>query len=187
MRRPASCSGIMWSRKTIVMIAAVSSLIVPLIVPAAGGGADHALSSSPEAILLAVEREGAQAVVARLTRDPHEWKHVLGQIEQGSTPWLKVGRALQPGTGVGTRHPLDVALLSALPNNPDQVLRWIGQGVSLDDVCSVPRAEWDRAQVREYLGRAKKSLKQPLPADIEPIRARCIRQLDKVTARLQRP
>lgn len=187
MRRPGSCPGIMWSLQTIAMFAAVTSLIVPLIVPAAGAGADNPTSSSPEAILLAVEREGAQAVVERLTRDPHEWKHVLQQIEEGRTPWLKVGRALQPGTGVGTRQPLDVALLSALPNNPDQVLRWIGQGVSLDDVCSVPRAEWDRAQVRAYLARAKQSLKKPLPADIDSIRVRCLHHLDKVTARIQRP
>lgn len=183
MGQPGSCAGIIWSRRTIAMIAAVTSFIGP----PAGAGADNPLSSSPEAILLAVERDGAQAVVARLTSDPHEWKHVLQQIEEGRTPWLKVGRALQPGTGVGTRHPLDVALLSALPNNPDQVLRWIGQGVALDDVCSVPRAEWDRAQVRDYLARAKKSLKKPLPADIDPIRVRCLRQLDKVTARIQRP
>jgi hypothetical protein len=180
MKKPGSVGT--WSRRVFVRIAAVTGLV---ILPA-GAGAESSLSSSPEAILQAVEREGAAAVVVWLKNDPHEWKHVLGQIEQGSTPWLKVGRALQPGTEVGTRHPLDVALLSALPNNPGQVLRWIGQGVSLDDVCSVPRAEWDRAQIREYLARAKKSLKKPLPADIEPIRVQCIRQLDKVTARLQR-
>lgn len=180
MKKPGSVGA--WSREVVVTITAVTGLVLQPV----GAGAGNPLSSSPEVILQAVEREGAQAVVARLKNDPHEWKHVLGQIEQGSTPWLKVGRALQPGTGVGTRHPLDVALLSALPKNPGQVLRWIGQGVSLDDVCSVPRAEWDRAQMHEYLARAKKALKKPLPADIEPIRVQCIRQLDKATARLRR-
>lgn len=171
-----------WSRRAIVTIAAVTSLCILQ----AEAEAESSLSSNPEAILQAVEREGAQAVVARLKHDPHEWKHVLERIEQGSTPWLTLGRALRSGAGVDTRHPLDVALLSALPNNPDQVLRWIGQGVSLDDVCSVPRAEWDRAEVRAYLARAKQSLKRPLPADVEPLRVRCVRQLDKVTARLPR-
>ncbi|MEX5212827.1 MAG: hypothetical protein NW703_01565 [Nitrospiraceae bacterium] len=132
-----------------------------------------------------IKEEGAASVVARLTLDPHEWKHVLEQVEQGSSPWLEVGRALRPGTGVGTRHPLDVALHSALPNNPEQVLRWVGHGVSIDDVCSVPHAEWDPAKARDYLKRAKQSLKKPLQADIEPKRRRCIRQLEQAAVRLR--
>lgn len=179
MRRPYP--GSRWSVQVIWTVVIFSSLV---ILPT-GAIAESPAPSNPEVILQAIEREGAAAVVTRLKNDPHEWKHVLEQIEQGSTRWLKVGLAMRPGTGVGTRHPLDVALYSALPNNPGQVLRWIGHGVSLDDVCSVPRAEWDRAQARGYLARAKKALKKPLPEEIEPIRVQCIRHLDKVTARLQ--
>lgn len=171
-----------WRRRAFFGIGAFTGL---LFLPAGMGAASSPLSS-PEIIMRTIKDEGAVAVVARLTLDPHEWKHVLEQVEQGSSPWLEVGRALRPGTGGGTRHPLDVALHSALPNNPEQVLRWVGHGVSIDDVCSVPRAEWDPAQARDYLKRAKQSLKKPLPADIEPIRTRCIRQLEKATARLRR-
>lgn len=185
MRRPYSVSR--WSEQVIWTAAISGSLVILSIILSTGAIAERPAPSSSEVIMQAIEREGAAAAVARLKNDPHEWKHVLEQVEQGSTPWLKVGLALRPGTGVGTRHPLDVALYSALPNNPDQVLSWIGHGVSLDDVCSVPRAEWDRAQAHGYLARAKKALKKPLPADIEPIRAQCLRHLDQVMARLQQP
>jgi hypothetical protein len=114
-------------------------------------GTANAAELSPASIQADIARDGARAVVARLSgKSGGPWKEVILHISSGQDAWLSVVGALRPGVDAGTAEDLTGALASALRKNPEPVLKLIGPNFPLDQVCDIPLIEPTNAQLAAW-------------------------------------
>ena len=81
--------------------------------------------TTPGALEAAVQKRGANAVMADLRADHQAWSEVLAGIESGHPAWLAIGTQLRSAAGDGGRgYTLDRAFGNAITAAPSAVLEF---------------------------------------------------------------
>jgi hypothetical protein len=135
---------------------------------------------SASQILKDIRRRGAVVVVREL-KAHSKWEGVLDKIETGECSWLETARRLRPGTDASAALELRFAVSRALSKNPKGVLRLVGKGFSIDEVCTSPFIEPDPGVEEAFLEEAMRSLKNMAPGTLTKRSKECLTRLKNLT------
>lgn len=136
-----------------------------------------------------IDKEGAQAFVARITRetDPHNWDEpnydiILNHIATGNSAWLKIAGEIGPYTSDSNfSKGLNVALAYALLENPSAVLRQRRTLGHNDDhfmnACMYPFPQPSDSFVKHYQQGALLALKKIHDPALKPQAEDCRKEL----------
>jgi hypothetical protein len=162
-------------------------LCVALLAPAF---AREAPNVTPDSVKKIIDQNGPVGTVRKLIVGdrPRPWENVLRGIESGNQQWLDVARALADGTDAGTSEDLQVALATALPNNPAGVLKLAGvqSFLSIDNLCGAPFIEPEPKVLKRYLRKAKTALETLKDKSVEQQRVRCLADIQAAIAQVNR-
>lgn len=102
-----------------------------------------------EIILSEVKLRGPAPVSRRIDTDEDFGRTVMDGIATGDSVWLDVAAALRPVSATSEAS-FAIALASALPRAPQQVLSLVGSRYPTEEVCGMPFLKADSAQVISY-------------------------------------
>ena len=102
-----------------------------------------------EITLSEIKLRGPAAVSRRIDTDEAFGQTVMDGIASGDSVWLDVAAELRPASAT-TEASLTIALASALPRAPREVLSIVGDKYPTEEVCSIPFLKADSGQVIRY-------------------------------------
>jgi hypothetical protein len=142
---------------------------------------------TPERLHQEVSSKGARTVVAELTRnDEKDWNVVLAKVESGNAAWLRVAAELRKGTDAGGTEDLDFSVARALPKAPVSVLKLVGQGFTIKEVCTSPFIESQPGIEERYLLQTQQALARLHVEDVETSRRSCLAAISQIIADAKR-
>jgi hypothetical protein len=144
---------------------ALSSLACSSAAPDLSSGAAAVSSAgpteeSPGEIATDIHRDGARAVVMRLS-STDAFDKLLDHVSAGEDAWIALAPLLAPGTDAGTSEALSISLATALPKNARAVLEVLDPAtlpLSVSAVCDVPFIEIPLAEARDYVRKATEAV-----------------------------
>ncbi|MEP6550491.1 MAG: hypothetical protein ABJB95_04875 [Gemmatimonadales bacterium] len=130
-----------------------------------------------ETILAEIKVAGAPRIARRIETDESFARAVIDGISTGDSVWLKVAAELTPASAAAEAS-LSIALASALPHSPDDVLAMLGPKYPVEEVCGIPFLKADSARVTTYHAEATAALQGVRTALLLPKRDSCRIALD---------
>ena len=132
-----------------------------------------------------IDKEGAQAFVARVTRDidPHSadepnYDIILNHIASGQENWLRIAAEIGPYiTDPSFNKGLNVALAYALLENPTAVLRMRGADDHFTSACMYPFPQPSDTFLHKYQRRAMAALTRVHDASLQTKKENCRKEL----------
>lgn len=137
---------------------------------------------SAELVLSEIKLGGADKVSRRIDSDENFGRSVTDGIATGDSLWLEVARQITPATAAAEAT-LSIALASALPRSPRQVLRLVGETYPTEQVCGIPFLRADSAAVITYYDEATRALGLVRDSTMASVRVDCQRALDEARRR----
>jgi len=137
---------------------------------------------SASTVLKDIEAEGAAAIFRRLWQDERTFDAVCDAIEQGDPGWLEVSARLKPVSDGAAALSLNFSVARALPRDPRRVLRLVGHGFRLEDICTSPFVEPDAGVAEAYETLALAALAAVSEPKLERVAKECV-----VKVRLPKP
>jgi len=140
--------------------------------------ASEACCDSAESLLQAIDKNGGQSIVHGLGYD--EVDKILSHIETGDPKWLAVAGKLAPYADAGFGEGLGIALATALPVAPQEVLTLAGKEppLSLSIICGLPFIEPDTEFLKNYISKTRKALEATTTPDLQQKKAECLKQIN---------
>ena len=102
-----------------------------------------------ELVLSEIKVSGADKVSKQIDFDENFGRSVMNGIATGDSVWLQVADKITP-TSAAAEATLAIALASALPRSPDQVLGILGEKYPIDEVCGIPFPKADSTLIITY-------------------------------------
>jgi hypothetical protein len=128
---------------------------------------------TPEGVLEEIDSQGPRAVLARLSEN----EALFARVESGDPTWLEIARRLRAVSDASSSLALNYSVARALPRAPERVLALIGQGFTLDDVCTSPFIEPESGVAEEYARRAEAALRAITTPRLTRLRDECLRRI----------
>ena len=139
-------------------------------------------TGNAETILAEIKVAGAPRIAQRIDTDENFGRAVIDGISTGDSVWLKVAAELTPASAAAEAS-LAIALASALPHSPDNVLAVLGRKYQVEEVCGIPFLKADSAQVVSYHAEATAALQRVRTTSLLPKRDSCRVALDDARER----
>jgi hypothetical protein len=130
-------------------------------------------SLSTDHLRAEIKSRGPRAVLDRLLWNEPQFNAIGSQIETGRTEWLQIAQLLRPASDASATLSLNFSVALALPRAPARVLRLIGHGFSIDDLCTSPFIEPEPGVAEEYEQRALRALAGFKGSTLEKVAAEC--------------
>ncbi|HSL78271.1 MAG TPA: hypothetical protein VK877_01305, partial [Pseudolabrys sp.] len=89
-------------------------------------------------------------MLRELWKNELQFEEICGAIETGRSEWLEVARLLRPVSDGAQTLSVNYSVARALPKAPSRVLRLIGQGFAVEDVCTSPFIEPEPGLAERY-------------------------------------
>ncbi len=135
-----------------------------------------------ETILAEIKVVGAPRIARRIETDQDFGRAVIDGISTGDSVWLRVAAEITPASAAAEAS-LAIALASALPHSPDNVLAMLGPKYQVEEVCGIPFLKADSGQVMTYHAEATAALQRVRTASLFPRREACRVALDDARER----
>src|SRR6266849_3067422 len=113
---------------------------------------------SARALLSEIDLSGARVVLRRLWANEPQFEALCTFIESADPNWLEVARRLKSASDAAASLSLNYSVARALPVAPDRVLKLVGQGFTIDDICTSPYIEPQAGVAERYEQRALRAL-----------------------------
>ena len=126
-----------------------------------------------EAVLREIDSQGPRSLLARRS----EKEALFARIEAGDPTWLEIARRLRPVSDASLSLALNYSVARALPRTPGRVLALIGQGFTLDDVCTSPFIEPEAGVAERYAQRAEAALRTVTTPHLTRVRDECLQRV----------
>ena len=133
-----------------------------------------AAAPTPEALSREVAAQGPRAVLTRLWNDQRQFDAVCDGIQTGDRRWLEVARLLKQASDAGSALSLNYSVARAIPRAPERVLRLIGDGFTVNDVCTSPYIEPKPGVAEQYQRKAAGALATVRKPELASVRAACL-------------
>lgn len=130
--------------------------------------------SNSTSVKAAIDSQGAQTIINNIWKNPLLKGQLLQNISAGDDSWLVISTSLVQDSTVNQRFLLTQAIGNALPNNPQGVLKLIGQGFEFDDLCAVPLVEPTQEETYKFALKAEQAMLAASDAVTETHRQRCL-------------
>jgi hypothetical protein len=137
---------------------------------------------SADLVLSEIKISGAEKVSKQIDFDENFGRSVMNGVATGDSLWLQVAEKITP-TSAAAEATLAIALASALPRSPDQVLGLLGEKYPLDEVCGIPFPKADSALVITYHDEAVAALERVRAPSLSASRDACRLALDEAHER----
>ncbi|HEY3114206.1 MAG TPA: hypothetical protein VGJ62_11015 [Gemmatimonadaceae bacterium] len=137
---------------------------------------------SADLVLSEIKISGAEKVSKQIDFDENFGRSVMNGVATGDSLWLQVAEKITP-TSAAAEATLAIALASALPRSPDQVLGLLGEKYPLDEVCGIPFPKADSALVITYHDEAVAALERVRAPSLSASRDACRLALDEARER----
>jgi len=135
-----------------------------------------------ELVLSEIKVSGADKVSKQIDFDENFGRSVMNGIATGDSVWLQVADKITP-TSAAAEATLAIALASALPRSPDQVLGILGEKYPIDEVCGIPFPKADSTLVSTYHDEAVAALERARAPSLSARRDACRLALDEARDR----
>ncbi|HYU52533.1 MAG TPA: hypothetical protein VEK37_06290 [Gemmatimonadaceae bacterium] len=135
-----------------------------------------------ELVLSEIKVSGADKVSKQIDFDENFGRSVMNGIATGDSVWLQVADKITP-TSAAAEATLAIALASALPRSPDQVLGILGEKYPIDEVCGIPFPKADSTLVSTYHDEAVAALERARAPSLSAKRDACRLALDEARDR----
>ena len=135
-----------------------------------------------ELVLSEIKVSGADKVSKQIDFDENFGRSVMNGIATGDSVWLQVADKITP-TSAAAEATLAIALASALPRSPDQVLGILGEKYPIDEVCGIPFPKADSILVSTYHDEAVVALERARAPSLSATRDACRLALDEARDR----
>jgi len=135
-----------------------------------------------ELVLSEIKVSGADKVSKQIDFDENFGRSVMNGIATGDSVWLQVADKITP-TSAAAEATLAIALASALPRSPDQVLGILGEKYPIDEVCGIPFPKADSTLVSTYHDEAVAALERARAPWLSARRDACRLALDEARDR----
>ena len=135
-----------------------------------------------ELVLSQIKVSGADKVSKQIDFDENFGRSVMNGIATGDSVWLQVADKITP-TSAAAEATLAIALASALPRSPDQVLGILGEKYPIDEVCGIPFPKADSTLVSTYHDEAVAALERARAPSLSAKRDACRLALDEARDR----
>jgi len=137
---------------------------------------------SAELVLSEIKVSGAEKVSKQIDSDENFGRSVMNGVATGDSVWLQVADKITP-TSAAAEATLAIALASALPRSPDQVLGILGEKYPIDEVCGIPFPKADSTLVSTYHDEAVAALERARAPSLSATRDACRLALDEARDR----
>ena len=137
---------------------------------------------SAELVLSEIKVSGADKVSKQIDFDENFGRSVMNGVATGDSVWLQVADKITP-TSAAAEATLAIALASALPRSPDQVLGILGEKYPIDEVCGIPFPKADSTLVITYHDEAVAALERARAPSLSATRDACRLALDEARDR----
>jgi hypothetical protein len=137
---------------------------------------------SAELVLSEIKLGGADKVSRRIDSDENFGRSVTDGIATGDSLWLEVARQITPATAAAEAT-LSIALASALPRSPREVLRLVGDTYPTEEVCGIPFLKADSTEVITYHDQATRALGLVRDSTLTEVKVNCQKALDEARQR----
>jgi hypothetical protein len=118
-------------------LAAIAASVIFSISMLSPGTANATDASRPQDLLAAIQERGPRAVVDELWDSDEKWAALETGVGTGTKEWLKVARAIKPGTDAASSETLEIAMFRAIHKSPWAVLSLLAsEPQSWFGVCS---------------------------------------------------
>ena len=135
-----------------------------------------------ELVLSEIKVSGADKVSKQIDFDENFGRSVMNGIATGDSVWLQVADKITP-TSAAAEATLAIALASALPRSPDQVLGILGEKYPIDEVCGIPFPKADSTLVSTYHDEAAMALERVRAPSLSATRDACRLAIDEARDR----
>lgn len=135
-----------------------TKLLIALLFTCQIASAENASIYSPEKILLRIKDEGGRNVLWSLWENQEQFGAMLDLAAAADPRWIEVLRQLRPYSDAGASEMIDMSVASALPLNPEAILKLIGNGFELDRICTSPFIEPEPGIAEKYEKKALDAL-----------------------------
>lgn len=135
-----------------------TKLLIALLFTCQIASAENASIYSPEKILLRIKDEGGRNVLWSLWENQEQFGAMLDLAAAADPRWIEVLRQLRPYSDAGASEMIDMSVASALPLNPEAILKLIGNGFELDRLCTSPFIEPEPGIAEKYEKKALDAL-----------------------------
>ena len=105
---------------------------------------------SPEELMQRIDAEGGKNVLAKLWANEKEFEYLLNPVEAGNVQWFSVWVRLRTYSDAGISESIDSAFARALPVVPEDVLKFVGHGLELKNICGSPFIEPESGVAEQY-------------------------------------
>ena len=119
---------------------------------------DESTTPSAEGLLRDIAARGARLVLLELWENELRFDTVTNRIESGRAECLEVAQALKPASDAAASLSLNYSVARALPMAPSRVLRLVGRGFELANICTTPFIEPESGVAERYELQALKAL-----------------------------
>ena len=113
---------------------------------------------SASALLSEIDVSGARVVLRRLWANEPQFEALCTSIESADPNWLEVARRLRSASDAAASLSLNYSVARALPVGPVRVLKLVGRGFTIEDICTSPFIEPQPGVAERYEQRALKAL-----------------------------
>jgi len=137
---------------------------------------------SAQLVLSEIKVSGAEKVSKQIDFDENFGRSVMNGVATGDSVWLQVADKITP-TSAAAEATLAIALASALPRSPDQVLGILGEKYPIDEVCGIPFPKADSTLIITYHDEAVASLGRVRAPSLSARRDACRLALDEARDR----
>jgi hypothetical protein len=135
-----------------------------------------------ELVLSEIRLGGADKVSRRIDSDENFGRSVSAGIATGDSLWLEVARQITPASAAAEAT-LAIALASALPHSPAEVLGLLGDKYPTEEVCGIPFLKADSGAVIGYHAEAVAALTRVRDSALVDEQRECRTALDDARER----
>ena len=128
---------------------------------------------SPEALMQRIDVEGGKNVLAKLWTNEKEFENLLNPVESGNVQWFSVWARLRAYSDAGISESIDSAFARALPVVPEEVLKFIGHGLELKNICGSPFIEPEPNVAEQYERNTLAALSLVRDPKLQPLAKEC--------------
>jgi len=155
-----------------------------VLAPGASGCADSEVTAlgAPQLVLSEMRLGGTDRVASRIDSDVAFGKSVMNGIASGDSLWLEVAREL-PLKSAAAEASFVIALASALPRKPEQVLELASQKTQVDLVCGIPFLDTTAEGIVAYHASAASAVARARMSSLADAANRCVTALDSARVR----
>lgn len=126
-----------------------------------------------EEMMARIGNEGGKKVLSELWENEQEFEAMLNPVEAAAPQWFEVWVKLREFSDAAISESIDIAFARALPIAPERVLKFIGHGLELNNICGSPFIEPEPGVAEAYERNTLKALANVHDIQLQPLAKEC--------------